>query len=47
MIDILIELGMGACFVVFALCLWLLKREKQKQNRTKEQEGAPPKLPGA
>jgi len=47
MIDILIQFGIGACFAIFAICLWLLKREKQKQKRTKSQNVVPPKLPGA
>ncbi len=32
MIDLLIALGIGASFVVFAVCLWLLKREKTKKK---------------
>jgi heme A synthase len=40
MIDLLIALGIGASFVVFAVCLWLIQREK-----TKKKNPAPPKLP--
>jgi hypothetical protein len=47
MIDLLIKLGIGASFIVFAICLWLLKREKQKRKKTRGQDFAPPKLPPA
>ena len=42
MMDLLIALGIGASFVVFAVCLWLIKRGK-----TKKKNSAPPKLPKA
>ena len=36
MIDILIQIGIFATFVIFALCLWLIKREKGKQKRDRQ-----------
>jgi hypothetical protein len=47
MIDLLIQMGIAPSFVIFAICLWLLKREKQKQKSAKGQKVAPLKLPGA
>ena len=32
-IDVLIKIGIFACFAVFAVCLWLLKREKAKRKK--------------
>jgi len=45
MIDFLIQLGIGATFVIFAVCLLLLRREIQKQKKMKDQNVAPPKKP--
>jgi hypothetical protein len=47
MIDFLMQLAIAVCFVAFAICLWVLKREKQKQKGTKGRDSVPPKLPGA
>lgn len=42
-IDILLTLGIFACFVIFAVCLWLIRRQVQKPKS--EQDTTPPKVP--
>jgi len=44
-VDLLLKGGIFLCFVVFALCLWLIKR-KGDQKAAKNQTPAPPKIPG-
>jgi len=37
MIDVLIKLGIFACFVIFGVAMWILKKERDKE-RTENQD---------
>lgn len=43
-IDLLLKLAMGGCFIAFAICIWLIKRERDKRKKTGEQNPPPPKI---
>jgi len=43
-IDFLIKVAMGGCFIAYAICIWLIKRERDKRKRTGEQNPPPPKI---
>ncbi|MDB6123213.1 MAG: hypothetical protein JWQ71_2206 [Pedosphaera sp.] len=36
MLDILLTIGTFGTFVIFAICIWLIKREKDKAKRAKD-----------
>jgi hypothetical protein len=36
MSDILIQIGIFGTFLIFALCVWLIKREKDKEKWAKQ-----------
>jgi phosphotransferase system glucose/maltose/N-acetylglucosamine-specific IIC component len=36
MIDILIPIGIFGTFLIFTLCVWLIKREKDKEKRARQ-----------
>jgi hypothetical protein len=38
-VDILIKLGIFGGFVIVAVCFWVIKRERQRKQRTGNQEG--------
>ena len=38
MIDLLLQLGILGTFVVFAIAIWLLKKEKLKADAKKQQQ---------
>jgi FtsZ-interacting cell division protein ZipA len=45
MVDILIKVGIIVCFVIFAICLWVIRKERDKKRKTQEQQSAPPRRP--
>ena len=45
MIDFLIALGMVASFMVFAVCLWLIRTERNRQKMAKKHDALPPENP--
>jgi hypothetical protein len=45
-LDVLIKIGILVCFVAFAICMWLLKRERDKQKKAGDQNARPPEKPG-
>jgi hypothetical protein len=44
-VDLLLKIGMFVCFVVFGLCMWFIKRERDKRKASGGQNAAPPKTP--
>lgn len=44
-VDLLLKVGIFFCFVVFAICLWVIRRQRDKEKRAGSEELKPPKLP--
>jgi hypothetical protein len=44
-IDVVIKIAIFACFIVFGICMWLIRRERDKGQRTPDQNGKPPEIP--
>jgi len=32
-VDVLIKVGIFICFVVFGICLWLIRRQRDKEKK--------------
>ncbi len=47
MIDVLIQIGIFATFIIFGVCIWLIKKEKNKGKKAKEKQPIPPTNPKA
>jgi hypothetical protein len=43
-VDVLIKIGIFACFVVFAICMWVLRRERDKRKKSGDQNATPPEI---
>jgi hypothetical protein len=43
-VDVLIKIGIFASFVAFGICVWLIRRERDKRKRTGNQNTAPPRI---
>jgi hypothetical protein len=39
--DLLLKLAMFGCFVVFAVAMWFIRKERDKQKNAKGQEAPP------
>jgi len=46
-VDILIKVAVFACFVAFAICMWLIRKERDKRKNVRGQNATPPILPNA
>ena len=44
-IDLLLKVGVFVCFVVFGLCMWVVRREWDKRKNATNQNAIPPKIP--
>jgi hypothetical protein len=43
-VDLLLKVGIFFCFVVFAVCLWVIRRQRDKEKRLSGDGPEPPKL---
>jgi hypothetical protein len=43
-VDVLIKVGIFVCFVAFGICMWLIRRERDKRKRAGSQNVTPPKI---
>jgi hypothetical protein len=43
-VDLLLKIGLFGCFVVFAICMWFIRRERDKRKATRNQDAIPPKI---
>lgn len=44
-LDVLIKIGILVCIAAFAICMWLLKRERNKRKQSDNQTAGPPDIP--
>jgi hypothetical protein len=44
-VDLLLKLAVFACFVLFGVCLWLFKQERDKRKSKEDRSVKPPRLP--
>lgn len=44
-VDLLIKVAIFGCFVVFGVCMWLIRRERDKRKRSRGNSVAPPRIP--
>jgi len=43
-VDVLLTVGMFASFVAFGICMWLIRRERDKRKKAENQNAKPPKI---
>ena len=43
-VDLLIKIGIFVCFVVFGVCIWFIKRDRDRRKTSEGQKAAPPKI---
>lgn len=43
-VDVLISVGILVCFVAFGICMWLIRRERDKRKKAESQSVKPPKI---
>jgi len=43
-VDLLIKIAIFACFIVFAMCMWFIRRERDKRKKTVDQNVTPPEI---
>jgi hypothetical protein len=43
-VDVLLKVGTFVCFVVFGICMWFIRRSRDKQKSTGDQSAKPPKI---
>jgi hypothetical protein len=43
-VDVLLKVGVFVCFVVFGLCLWCIRRARDKRKSAANEKALPPKI---
>ena len=43
--DVLVKVALFGCFIVFAICMWLIRQGRDRRKNAGGREGTPPKLP--
>jgi len=43
-VDVLIKIGIFVCFVAFGICMWLIRRERDKRKRAGNENVRLPKI---
>jgi hypothetical protein len=43
-VDLLIKIAIFGCFVVFGVCMWLIRRERDKRKKSRGESAAPSKI---
>jgi hypothetical protein len=43
-IDLLLSLAIFGCFVIFGVCIWLIRRQRDKQKKGRWESATPPKI---
>lgn len=46
MTDLFLQLGIFLTFIVFAVCMWLIRKERDKKKPAGKPDAIPPKLSG-
>jgi hypothetical protein len=43
-VDLLIKIGIFVCFIAFGVCMWFIRRERDKRKRAESKNVTPPKI---